>query len=125
MKKTAKKAAKKTKGKPVVVVEEVCEEKVPAEAEPPVTCGMCEDADRMIAATVEPILSVITSLRSDLTRIYKSVSGLKLNALADHLKCPTCGLFFGGTHAGGLLPMPEPWEGLCKWCAKKAQDEQC
>ncbi len=90
--------------------------------EEPVTCAICEDADRMIAATVEPIVAVIAAVRSELQRLQKSVSALKLAAIADHPQCPKCGLFFGGTHYGGLLPVPEESPGVCKWCVRKSQN---
>jgi hypothetical protein len=36
-----------------------------------------------------------------------------------HPRCESCGVFFGGTHAGGKLPLPRfPW-GLCEWCSKR------
>ena len=38
-----------------------------------------------------------------------------------HPRCDSCGIFFGGTHAGGKLPhySPHPPWGFCKRCAKR------
>ena len=36
-----------------------------------------------------------------------------------HPRCDTCGVFFGGTHSGGTLPIPQVQRGMCRGCAKK------
>ena len=39
-----------------------------------------------------------------------------------HPRCDSCGIFFGGTHAGGKSPFSHsPW-GICKGCSKGIVD---
>jgi len=36
-----------------------------------------------------------------------------------HPRCTACGVFFGGTHSGGMLPVPQAQRGMCRGCARK------
>jgi hypothetical protein len=102
-------------------------ERVPAapdrQSAPPVTCGLCEDADRIIAVSVDPMIAAIGRLRTDVNRLQKRVAEKKFASIKAHPKCSRCGLFFGGTHAGGSLPRKGTLEPLCQWC-KVAQLEK-
>ena len=94
--------------------EEVCDASDTPKEEP-VTCDICDKADEMAA----PFLTAITEIRKQLQLIRKSVSSLRIEAIKPHPKCGKCGVFFGGTHSGGMLPVPQAQRGMCRGCAKK------
>jgi len=94
----------------------VTKKTVPADLhDEPVTCDICDDAD----ALVDPFLATIARVRNQLKNMQKLVSNLKINALKLHLRCNKCGVYFGGTHSGGTLPVPDAQEGRCPECARK------
>ena len=65
--------------------------------EAPPTCAMCDVMEMMLGA------------------------GRRSFSVSDdmHTTCPRCGIRFGGTHAGGPVPVPEDQRGMCIDCCYK------
>ena len=94
--------------------EEVCDASDTPKEEP-VTCDICDKADELVA----PFLTAIAEIRKQLQLIRKPVSSLRIEAIKPHPKCGKCGVFLGGTHSGGPLPLPEAQQGMCRHCSEK------
>ena len=83
--------------------------------EQPITCAICDEADELVA----PFVSAIAEIRKQLKSLQKPVSSLRMEAIKPHPKCAKCGVFLGGTHSGGPLPLPEAQQGMCGRCSEK------
>ena len=75
--------------------------------EQPPTCHLCDQVDVLVKKAKD--LGVPTK-----TRLH-----LRTEVDRQHVICDRCQIRFGGTHAGGPVPVPEDQHGMCLACCYK------